>query len=62
QDSRVHPNQSKAIYKTLKQKGLETELVFYHNEGHGFTMYSHKIDLINRVLEWFYKQLKEKIN
>jgi dipeptidyl aminopeptidase/acylaminoacyl peptidase len=56
-DARVHPGQSWELYTALKVKGVETELVLYPREGHGFGERAHRLDYFNRVLAWYDRYL-----
>jgi dipeptidyl aminopeptidase/acylaminoacyl peptidase len=56
-DVRVPVGQAYELYRGLKQSGVETELVLYPREGHGFRERAHRIDLMTRILEWFDKHL-----
>ncbi len=50
--------QSTALYRALKRYGVETELVTYPREPHGFKEEKHQIDVLIRMLEWFKRYLK----
>jgi dipeptidyl aminopeptidase/acylaminoacyl peptidase len=52
------PGQSQQFYRGLKRYGVETELVVYPREGHGFREEKHIIDYLNRLLGWFDRYLK----
>jgi dipeptidyl aminopeptidase/acylaminoacyl peptidase len=49
--------QSKALYRALKHFGVETELVIYPGEGHGFRQEKHQVDALARMLAWFDRHL-----
>jgi dipeptidyl aminopeptidase/acylaminoacyl peptidase len=51
--------QSLELYRGLKRYGVETELVVYPREPHGFHEEKHLIDRMNRILDWYDKYLKE---
>src|SRR6266852_5479285 len=53
------PGQSQELYRGLKHYGLETELVVYPREPHGFHEEKHLLDRLNRILAWYDKHLKE---
>lgn len=50
--------QSQQFYRGLKRYGVETELVVYPREGHGFREEKHIIDYLNRLAGWFDRYLK----
>jgi dipeptidyl aminopeptidase/acylaminoacyl peptidase len=45
--------QSFEFWHALKAEGVPTELVVYPNEGHGFRNPEHRIDVLERALNWF---------
>ncbi len=49
--------QSQELYRGLKRYGVETELVLYPREPHGFQEPKHRVDVENRLLAWFDKYL-----
>ena len=53
------PGQSQELYRGLKRYGVETELVVYPREPHGFHEEKHLVDRLNRILAWYDKHLKE---
>jgi dipeptidyl aminopeptidase/acylaminoacyl peptidase len=53
------PGQSQELYRGLKRYGVETELVTYPREPHGFQEEKHLLDRLNRILGWYDKHLKE---
>jgi dipeptidyl aminopeptidase/acylaminoacyl peptidase len=53
------PGQSQELYRGLKRYGVETELVTYPREPHGFHEEKHLLDRLNRILTWYDKHLKE---
>jgi dipeptidyl aminopeptidase/acylaminoacyl peptidase len=57
QDARVPPGQSWELYTAFKYKGVDTELVLYPREGHGFRERAHQLDYLRRVLAWYDKYL-----
>ena len=50
--------QSQELYRGLKRYGVETELVVYPREPHGFHEEKHLLDRLNRILAWYDKYLK----
>ncbi len=53
------PGQSQELYRGLKRYGVETELVVYPREPHGFHEEKHLLDRLNRILAWYDEHLKE---
>lgn len=53
EDSRVPPEQACQFYRGLNQSGVETELVIYPREGHGFSELGHRRDVLRRIINWF---------
>jgi dipeptidyl aminopeptidase/acylaminoacyl peptidase len=51
--------QSQELYRGLKRYGVETELVVYPREPHGFREEKHLLDRLNRILAWYDKHLKQ---
>jgi dipeptidyl aminopeptidase/acylaminoacyl peptidase len=51
--------QSQELYRGLKRYGVETELVVYPREPHGFREEKHLLDRLNRILAWYDKYLKK---
>lgn len=50
--------QSQELYRGLKRYGVQTELVVYPREPHGFHEEKHLIDRLNRIVAWYDKFLK----
>ena len=50
--------QSQELYRGLKHYGVETDLVVYPREPHGFHEEKHLLDRLNRILAWYDKYLK----
>jgi len=50
--------QSQELYRGLKRYGVETELVVYPREPHGFHEEKHLVDRLERILGWYEKYLK----
>jgi dipeptidyl aminopeptidase/acylaminoacyl peptidase len=57
EDVRVPAGQAWELYRGLVQTGSTAELVVYPGEGHGFEGIYHKIDLVERIVEWFERHL-----
>jgi dipeptidyl aminopeptidase/acylaminoacyl peptidase len=57
EDRRVPPGQSWELYTAFKVKGVDTELVLYPREGHGFRERAHQLDYLTRVIGWYDKHL-----
>jgi dipeptidyl aminopeptidase/acylaminoacyl peptidase len=57
-DTTDPPGQSQELYRGLKRYGVETELVMYPREPHGFHEAKHLLDRVNRILNWFDAHLK----
>jgi dipeptidyl aminopeptidase/acylaminoacyl peptidase len=53
------PGQSQELYRGLKRYGVETELVVYPREPHGFHEEKHLLDRLNRILAWYDKHMKD---
>lgn len=58
-DGDVPVSQGYELFRALKERGVETELVVYPREPHGIGETVHVKDLILRVCEWFQRYLKE---
>lgn len=58
QDNDVHITQAEEMYMGLKRRGVETVLVRYPREGHGFREPKHRVDALERTLGWFDRYLK----
>lgn len=52
-DERVHPEQALQLHQFLRLKDVPTELVLYPRQPHGLTERAHRIDFMERVLDWF---------
>jgi dipeptidyl aminopeptidase/acylaminoacyl peptidase len=50
--------QSQELYRGLKRYGVDTEMVVYPREPHGFHEEKHLLDRLNRILAWYDKYLK----
>jgi dipeptidyl aminopeptidase/acylaminoacyl peptidase len=56
-DVRVPVGQAWELYRGLVQTGSTAELVLYPGEGHGFEGIYHRIDVVERIVEWFERHL-----
>ncbi len=50
--------QAEEFYRALADQGVETELVTYPREGHGFQERAHQVDAWQRSVAWFDRHLK----
>ena len=57
-DNDVHITQAEEMYMALKRRGVETVLVRYPREGHGLREPKHRIDALERTLNWFDRYVK----
>jgi dipeptidyl aminopeptidase/acylaminoacyl peptidase len=46
------------MYQALRSLGVDTQLVIYPSQFHGFTVPSYKVDRFQRYLDWYAKYLK----
>jgi dipeptidyl aminopeptidase/acylaminoacyl peptidase len=46
------------MYTAMRQRGVNAELLLYPREGHGLHEPLHRIDHLNRSLEWFGRYLQ----
>jgi dipeptidyl aminopeptidase/acylaminoacyl peptidase len=58
QDNDVPISQAEEMYMALRRRGVETVLVRYPREGHGFHEPRHRVDALERTLAWFDRFLK----
>ena len=58
QDNDVHITQAEEMYMALKRRGVETVMVRYPREGHGLREPRHRVDALERTLDWFDRFLK----
>lgn len=59
QDNDVHITQAEEMFTALKMRGIDTVLVRYPREGHGFREPRHREDSLARTLQWFDRHLKK---
>lgn len=52
-DNDVHITQAEQMFTAIREQGIEAELVRYPREGHGFREPKHRLDSLQRTLEWF---------
>ena len=57
-DNDVHITQAEEMYMALRRRGVETLLVRYPREGHGFREPAQRLDALERTLAWFDRFLK----
>ena len=57
-DNDVHITQAEEMYMALKRRGVETVLVRYPREGHGLREPRHRVDALERTLNWFDRYVK----
>lgn len=57
-DNDVHITQAEEMFTALKMRGVDTVLVRYPREGHGIREPQHRVDNLQRVLDWFEKYLR----
>ncbi|HEU4402113.1 MAG TPA: S9 family peptidase [Candidatus Polarisedimenticolia bacterium] len=58
-DERVPVSQGWEFYTGLRALGVETEMVVYPREPHGFEERAHEVDRFRRILDWYDRHLKE---
>ena len=59
-DRRVPIEQSEQLYMALKHQRIPVEFIRYPRAGHSLTEYWHKLDLIERTVQWFDLYVKGK--
>jgi dipeptidyl aminopeptidase/acylaminoacyl peptidase len=57
EDNLVPVTQGYEMFRALKDRGVEVELVVYPREGHGILEWRHQIHQANRIVEWFERKL-----
>ena len=57
-DNDVHITQAEEMYMALKRRGVETVFVRYPREGHGLREPKHRVDALERTLNWFDRYVK----
>lgn len=58
EDWNVPIQNSEQIYQVLKRRGIQTQLVVYPGEHHGFRRPSFQVDRYKRYLDWYKKYVK----
>jgi dipeptidyl aminopeptidase/acylaminoacyl peptidase len=59
QDNDVHITQAEEMYTALRMRGVDSVLVRYPREGHGFREPRHREDSLARTIQWFDRYLKK---
>ncbi len=62
QDHDVHMSDAEQMYVALRRRGVDAQLVRYPREGHGFQEPRHRIDALERTIEWLDRYLVESPN
>jgi dipeptidyl aminopeptidase/acylaminoacyl peptidase len=57
QDLATPPSQAQVLYNALRERGVETELVLYPDEGHGVRQPRTLADQCARMVAWFDRHL-----
>ena len=57
-DHDVPITQAEEMFIGLKKRGVDSQLVRYAGEGHGFRQPKHRLDYYRRTIAWFDKYLK----
>jgi len=61
EDDRANPlGQALGLYRALKHYDVETELVIYPREPHGPREEKHQVDILQRMLDWFDRFVKQR--
>src|SRR4029079_11720446 len=53
----VPVEQAYFMYRALRDLGVETQLVVYPREPHGFSEYANRLDMLTRIRDWFVERL-----
>ena len=56
-DLDVPVEQAYFLHRALMDFGVETQLVVYPQEPHGFTEYAHRLDQFTRLRDWMVSHL-----
>ncbi len=57
-DNDVHITQAEEMYMALKRRNVDSVLVRYPREGHGFREPKHRVDALERTIAWFERYLR----
>ena len=57
-DNDVHITQAEEMYMGLKRRGVEAVFVRYPREGHGLREPKHRVDALERTINWFDRFVK----
>src|SRR5215213_774167 len=57
-DNDVHITQAEEMYMGLKRRDVETVFVRYPREGHGLREPKHRLDALERTINWFDRYVK----
>jgi dipeptidyl aminopeptidase/acylaminoacyl peptidase len=57
-DNDVHITQAEEMYMALKRRGVDTVFVRYPREGHGLREPKHRVDALERTINWFDRYVK----
>ncbi len=57
QDRCIPPGQAVEFHQALLERGVESELALYPEEGHGVRKFPAIIDYTTRVVEWFERHM-----
>jgi dipeptidyl aminopeptidase/acylaminoacyl peptidase len=57
-DNDVHITQAEEMYMALKRRGVDTVFVRYPREGHGLREPRHRVDALERTVNWFDRFVK----
>jgi dipeptidyl aminopeptidase/acylaminoacyl peptidase len=57
-DNDVHITQAEEMFMALKRLGVQTVLVRYPREGHGLREPKHRVDALERTINWFDRYVK----
>ncbi len=52
-DRRCPVAMGRMFHRALKERGVETSMVIYPDEGHGIRQLPHREDVLRRTLDWF---------
>ena len=58
EDKVVPPEQSEAIYQSIKERGGKVQYILFPGEGHGFRKAENKIKALEAEISWYEDVLK----